>query len=107
MNGNGFVLKVSTSAMRETADTVKSSLDLIRGAFDKLDTTVSHTIGYWEGGAADFHRSTYSGYKDRFATAMRRIDEQVTDLGVMAGVYEKTESINTSLPADLPDNILI
>lgn len=107
MNSDGFLLKVSTSAMRDTADSVKNQLNNIRTSFEKLDSTVSHTIGYWESDAADHHRSQYSSYKERIDSAMKRIDEQINDLGTMAGVYEQTESRNTALSNDLPDDILI
>lgn len=106
MIAEGFLIKVSTAAMRDTADSVKNYLSSVRTAFEKLDSTVAQTISYWESDAADHHRSTYSGYKDRMATAIKRIDEQVTDLGQMAGVYEQTEASNASVSADLPDDIL-
>ena len=106
MNADGFLLKVSTSAMRDTADSVKNQLNNIRTSFESIDSTVSHTMGYWKSDAADHHRSTYASYKDRITSAIKRIDEQITDLGQMAGVYEQAESSNTSLSYDLPDDIL-
>lgn len=107
MNADGFLLKVSTSAMRATADTVKNQLNSIKASFDTLSSTVSRTIGYWESDAADHHRKTYASYKDRIAYAVDRINEQVNDLGVMAGVYDQAEASNAAATVGLPDDILM
>ena len=99
-------LKVSTQAMRETADAIKGELSTLKQAFEKLDSIAKGTATYWQSDAADKYRALYASYKDKTAYITKRLDEQVQDLGVMAGVYEQTEQKNSSVSADLGDDII-
>ena len=101
-----ITVKVSTQALREAADAIKTQLSTMNAAFEKLDATVNQTASYWESDAADHHRGVYAGFKEKMTAVSARINEQVTDLGVMAGVYEQAEAANAAVSEDLGDDII-
>ncbi len=105
MNSN-VTFRVKTEALKTVSESIRTELGKIRQAFSELNTTVIRTEYYWSSDAADNKRKTYAGFQERINAAAKRIEDQVVDLGTIAGIYEKTESENTQKPMSLSDDVI-
>lgn len=105
MNTN-VTFRVKTEALKTVSETIRTELGKIRQAFSELNATVVRTEYYWSSEAADGIRKTYAGFQDRINKAAAGIEDQVIDLGTIAGIYEKAESDNEQKPASLSDDVI-
>lgn len=105
MNSN-VTFKVDTAALKSVADSIRVELNQIRNTFNDFNTTVNKTAYYWSSDAADEIRRTYAGFQERINAAAAGIEEQVIDLGAVAGIYEKAESENSQKPLTLSDDVI-
>ena len=91
--------------MLEKASEVEAYVKRMQSRFDELDRIINRTSGYWNGDAGDKYRSVFGDDKDERTRIINRLQEHVTDLRAMAGVYAQTEkevaSIAQSLPAEV------
>lgn len=98
--------RVNTDTLKTVSDSIRVELGQIMRIFSELNTTVIRTEYYWSSEAADKIRHTYAGFQDRINKAAAGIEDQVVDLGAIAGIYEKTESDNTQKPMSLSDDVI-
>ena len=84
-------IKVNTATLHNQANTVANLINMVKENFSTLQETVNGTNSYWIGEAGDAHREKYAKQQSKFDEAIRRLTENVTDLRIMAGVYDDTE----------------
>ena len=84
-------ITVTTDELRNQSSVVKTKLEEMRGRFDDLEQLIRGTSSYWTGEAAENHRAMYQTRKANIEEILARYQEHVTDLQVMAGVYEQGE----------------
>lgn len=99
-------LLVAPERLQEQAGTVKTELGEMQGYFEDLERLMSGTAAYWIGEAGDAHRRLYVGKFQKIEEIIRRYREQVTDLEVMAGVYNEAEANAASIADTLPPSTL-
>lgn len=85
-------IKVDTNVLLAQADTVSSLISKVSEAFADMKSAVNNTNAYWIGEAGNAHREKYTSKQGRIDEAIRRLNENVTDLRVMSGVYSEAEA---------------
>ena len=93
---------VTPEVLKTQAETVKTELAGMLDYFDELERLMNGTAAYWTGEAGDAHRRLYASKRAMIEEIVARYREQVTDLEVIAGVYEQTESAVASAADSLP-----
>lgn len=99
-------LLVAPEQLQEQAGTVRAELGEMRGYFEELERLMNGTAAYWIGDAGDAHRRLYTGKLQKIDEIIRRYQEQITDLEVMAGVYSKAEAAAANVADTLPPSTL-
>ena len=99
-------LSVSTEQMKAASDSVENRLSTMKTVFDELDTIVKRTSSYWEGEGAEHYRGLYEGYRNDITEIIARLNEQINDLRIMAGIYEQAEAGASSISTGLPDDVI-
>lgn len=94
-------LKVDTAALQTTASEVTAHTNELSKQFDELQSTVSATAHYWIGAAGDQYRKEFAARKDEMDTILTVLKEYPKDLLELVGVYERVETGNTEIPAQL------
>lgn len=95
-------ITVSTEELRNQSSVVKTKLEQMRASFDDLYQSIQGTSAYWTGEAADAHRAMYQSMIARVDEILARYQEHVTDLQMMAGIYEQSEQVAQSAADSLP-----
>ena len=104
--GSGAQLKVTPAQLQSKSNSVSKISNSMKNEYASLKNIIDRTSGYWIGDGGNAHRSKFSEQNSDVDEMFRRIQEHVTDLQVMAGVYIDTEQsivsqIQESLPADV------
>lgn len=99
-------LLVTPEQLEAQAGTVRAELGKMREYFEALERLMDGTSGYWTGDAGDAHRRLYAGKLQKIDEILRRYQEQITDLEVMAGVYKEAETAAAMLADTLPPSTL-
>lgn len=97
---------VTPERLQEQAGTVRAELGEMQECFEELERLMSGTAAYWTGDAGDAHRRLYTGRLQKIQEILRRYQEQITDLEVMAGVYIEAEAAVANIADTLPPSIL-
>ncbi|MCD7887505.1 MAG: hypothetical protein LUG44_07805 [Clostridiales bacterium] len=93
---------MDTSVLKTQADAVRTQLTAMQEQFETLRTVMSGTASYWTGEAAEAHRNAYTSQLDSIDAMLTRYEAYVTDLEIMAGVYETVEAAVQSAAESLP-----
>lgn len=99
-------IAVKTEVLISQADEVSNLVSETRNAFSELKSLVNSTNGYWVGEGGDTHRNKYSQKESEIDIAIRRLNEHVTDLKAMAGVYDSAEKETTSVAQELISEVI-
>ena len=99
-------IKVDSTVLRDKADAVRKSINLMEEQFMQLEQLVNKTSYYWIGEAGDMHRKTYKDQKQNIEDMLKRLKEHPADLVAIALNYEETEAQLQSLAAELPGDII-
>ena len=104
--GSGAQLKVTPTELQSKSNSVSKISNSMKNEYASLKNIIDRTSGYWIGDGGNAHRSKFSEQNSDVDEMFHRIQEHVTDLQVMAGVYIDTEQsivsqIQESLPADV------
>ncbi len=99
-------IKVNAQSLLTQADEVASLISEVRDRFSSLKTAVDRTNSYWIGEAGNAHRQKYFSSQDQIDEAIRRLNENVTDLRTMAGVYEQAEAQAMSEAEKLIESVI-
>lgn len=100
-------IKVETAVLEARADSVQQKIQAVKGRFEKMGEVVSNSCSYWEGDAGDAHRREYQEYRDEIEEALKRFQENVTDLKKIAGIYRDAADATEQLGRDLPSDVII
>ena len=95
-------ITVTTEQLRNQSIIVNRRLNSMRSYFDDLYHLVQSTSSIWTGEAAESHRELYQSKIVRIEDILSRYQEHVTDLQVMAGVYEEGERAAQTASDALP-----
>jgi len=90
-NHGGVVIKVKTEQLISVSGEVEQKIRRLQQAFANMEQTVSASRNYWEGDGASAYQAAYRRKTDIIRTALKRFQENVTDLREIAGVYEQSE----------------
>lgn len=85
-------LLVEPKVLAAQAGEVERLVTLMKNGFDDLERYVRNTNSYWVGEAGNVHREKYINMKPNIEQAIKRLNEHVNDLRVMAGIYEEAEN---------------
>ena len=99
-------IKVEPDQMIAKAASVKTKINNIRRIFESLEQRVNASNSYWKGEAGDMYRNKYKEFKDATEEIIKRLEEHVTDLNAMAGVYENAENEAVNIIEDLPVDVI-
>lgn len=102
-----MTIRVSTDELLAGAEQVQSSLNDMKNRFSAIEGAVNRSNGYWQGAAADRHRSIYREMKGTIDEIMARLGEHVTDLRAMAAVYTESEETIEEMTYDLPSDVIV
>lgn len=97
---------VTPERLEEQAGVVRAELGEMQDNFQELERLMSGTSAYWIGEAGDAHRKLYTEKLQKIDEIIRRYQEQITDLEVMAGVYSQAETAAANVADTLPPSTL-
>lgn len=97
---------VTPERLEEQASVVRAELGEMQDNFQELERLMSGTSAYWIGEAGDAHRKLYTEKLQKIDEIIRRYQEQITDLEVMAGVYSQAETAAANVADTLPPSTL-
>ena len=83
--------------MYTAASELEKRISTLVRTFDEMFTRVQNTQHYWLGDASEEYRKQFKNDRPEVDTAFRRMQEHVTDLRSMAGVYIGAESANVEV----------
>lgn len=101
-----FILKVSTEALINQADSVRANVGNIRSSIDNIERIIRGSTAYWQGDASDLHLYKYTSRDSSIRNAVDRLGAYTDDLLQMAGVYDRSETENTQIANSLRTNII-
>lgn len=99
-------MKVNSAVLNDKAQVVLRQIKSMENCFERLDTIVNKTRGYWMGEAADRQRMLYQEQRPQIEEMMRRLKEHPADLMAIAQNYEAAESQVQSIAAELPNDVI-
>lgn len=99
-------LAVTPEMLVSKAHSVEQYVARLRHKLKDMNDKVSRTSVYWLGDAGEAYRRKYNSYNDDIAVMLRRVSEYVSDLRLMAAVYEGAEKDNESLMSSLPEDVI-
>ena len=100
------LLTVSPQEMYAAASAVEQKIKESQTLFDKMISDVKHTSSYWEGDAAKTERERFDNQNENFSKMISNLNNYVTELRTITGIYETTESAVTDAANELPAGIL-
>lgn len=107
MATSGVTFKVKTEVLHQKSSSINSKIKKVKNKFDEMERLVNSIKTYWEGEASKSNQKYYEGFKDEILEILARLEEHVTDLESMAGVYETTEQEVKSIIEELPKDIIV
>ena len=107
MADSKVTFKVKTEVLHQKSASINKKTSMVKKAFDEMERIVRNTNIYWEGEAGDVHRTAYQGFQEEILEIIARLEEHVTDLESMAGVYEKTEQQVQAVIEELPKDVIV
>lgn len=99
-------IKVDTNVLLAQADTVSALISKVNDAFADMNSIVNNTHSYWIGDAGNTHREKYTSKQNRIDEAIRRLNENVTDLRVMSGVFSEAEAQAMRMAEELVTSVI-
>ena len=106
-DNSGFYLKVQPDRLVSASSDVEAKIRQLEQVFQAMDRTVSSASSYWEGEGVTAHIAAYRRKTEAVQTAFRRFRENVTDLQMMAGIYEEAEAAITDTAGLLPTDVIV
>lgn len=100
-------IRVTTEELRSTGETIRSGTEAIGRELDEMQSIVQASGSYWEGEGGDICRSAFTDFQESIQEMISRLEEHVTDLYQMAGIYEDTEKQNQSAAEVLSGDVII
>lgn len=74
--------------------------------FERMNTLIKKTEGYWLGDGGNFHRDMYNRSVEDEETLIKRLEDYSTDLVQIAGNYSTTEKKLTQEAGALPGDVV-
>lgn len=103
---NSARILVTPEELASKASSVNQKITRMRSLFQDMENKVNSTNGYWVGEANDEYRGKYRQYKEVIEEMFNRLQEHVTDLNEMSGVYSTTEKEIEEMIEELPVDII-
>lgn len=100
-------IKVSSQALYTGASEVRKTVSSIQNRFSAIESAVNRSSGYWQGDAADTHRTVYQEMKGTVNEMLVRLKEHASDLQSMTQEYLAAEQEASGQAADLPADVII
>ena len=100
-------IKASPGALQQSAQEVEKAVAELRIRFQGVEEAVNRSEGYWQGDAADTHRSIYREMKTDAEEILARFQEHAGDLRAMAANYLEAEQEVKGHAADLPSDVIL
>lgn len=103
MEGN---ILVTPEQLESTANEFNSAMVQVKGLTQAMTDQVNGLSARWQGEASDAYRNRFNQLNNDIAKLAAKINEHVTDLKEMAGVYRSAEKANEELGNSLAGDIL-
>ncbi len=100
-------IKVDTATLEIRANAAENKIIALRRRFDRIEQIVQNSTVYWEGKGNEAHRREFREYQDDMSEALKRFQENVTDLRRIAGIYREGQETATELGQDLPGDVIL
>lgn len=107
MADSGVTFKVKTEVLHQKSSSISTKVKSVKNRFEEMERVINSTRTYWEGEAGNINRETYKEFQDEILEIIARLEEHVTDLESMAGVYEKSEQQVKAVIEELPKDVIV
>lgn len=107
MADSEILFKVKTEVLRQQSTSIDRKVKNIKRRFDDMQRIINASSAYWEGEACNIHMSSYMEFQDEIFEIIARLEEHVTDIEKMAGIYEEAEHKVKDIIEDLPKDVII
>lgn len=98
-------LVIHPEEIRTEAGNLSEAIEAIEGAVRNIEGLVNGSSSFWEGIAADRHRTAWSQMQESFQTVIKKLKEHPAELLETAGeteaVVQEAVSRVTALPTDI------
>lgn len=101
------VIKVSTDQLIKVSGNVETKIQQLEKAMENISEIINSSKGYWNGESHTAFTEAYQKKNDDIAMAFKRFRENVTDLLIIAGVYEQMEKTITQLNQTLQVDLIV
>ncbi len=101
------VIKVSTKKLLDTSGQVEAKIQRLEKTMGDLEKLVNSCKSYWDGESRTAYIAAYRDKADIMAQAFKRFRENVTDLQIIAGVYEETEKAAVERSQELRVDLIV
>lgn len=103
----GLTVRISTEHLAQASGDISKKVSDLRAAFSDMTEAMNRTGGYWLGEAGEAHRRAYDRLKPHQEEVLKRLQEQVSDLAQIAGIWETAEQEVKEIDLSLPDDVIV
>lgn len=100
------LIKVSPEALATRANEVRKRIQIIERRFQKIESVVNRSGGYWQGEAAVVHRKTFYESKDGIEEVLQEFKNTAIELEQIAQNYIQGEAVNKTDIEGLPIDVI-
>ena len=105
LNVSDAVIVVTPEELDRQAGVIDDIAQKINGRFEAMSAAVERSRSYWQGDAADAHRTAFGDYKDEILEIVNGFKSDAENLRTISANYKVTESDimteSSGLPADI------
>lgn len=94
-------LRVTPEVLKNISIHIEDQASRVRNNLQSIKDTMSQTGSYWYGDAAEADRSEFTGLREEMDALINSLSKQPQKLRQVAGIIEKTESVNVVLAHEL------
>lgn len=102
-----FTIHVNPEQLRVKANSVQSSISVMRSAVAEISRIDNEFKDYWGVMAREAKNNEMKTYMGFVETVLARLSEHPADLMQMAGIYDTAEKENTGKSADLMTDVIV
>lgn len=104
--GTVGTILVNTEGLVAKSVELRKKVNLLSTQFERMNTLMQKTEGYWLGEAGNFHRNMYNQSVENEKSLIKRLEEYSADLVQIAGNYSSTEKKLTQEAGALPGDVV-
>lgn len=101
-----YIIKVDPQDLKKASGEFNSSKGDVKKLTSEMISLVKDTANAWKGNAAQSYIKKFEDLQADMNKMDKMLEEHVTDLEKMAGVYEKAEAENAAMANKLDTSVL-